>query len=123
MELCEHLKPYYTEELKLGNTVSYVGGNILKTGWKMIVCFWNPIRYNGEFSNGVEYSEFKDSHYDREIYIRCKKCKMSLFLPYSENEIWKYNPKFKLEHPRTFANDKTVITNQDKEFWEIPEFD
>ena len=123
MELCEHLKPYYTEELKLGNTVSYVGGNILKTGWKMIVCFWNPIRYNGEFSNGVEFSEFKDPHYDWDTFIDCKKCKMSISFPYSEKYKRQYYPDLKLEHPRTFANNKTVITDQDKEFWEIPEFD
>ena len=123
MELCEHLKPYYTEELKLGNTVSYVGGNFSQTGWRMSVRFLNPIRYNGEFSNGVEYSEFKDSHYDRETYINCKKCKMSLSFPYSEKDKLEYCPDLKLEHPRTFANNKTVITNQDKEFWEILEFD
>ncbi len=123
MELCEHLKPYYTEELKLGNTVSCVGGNFSQTGWKMYVRFLNPIRYNGEFSNDVEYSEFKYPHYPFEKRIQCKKCKMTLSFPYSEKEIEEYYPDLKLEHPRTFANNKTVITNQEQEFWEIPEFD
>lgn len=119
MELCEHLKPYYQKEIKAGNTVKGVLGNISDTGWRMGVFFKYPLKSHKKIRGDVELSNFITPHYPWRKAIICNKCKMSLEFPYNEEHMEAPGPNAQID-PRIIADEDTVIADYDVEFSGLP---
>lgn len=118
MELCEHLVPYYKQEIAAGNTVM----SVCVKGWSAVdyIVFFNyAFKYNYKYINNespyVTYGiSTRTPHNPESQGLVCKKCRKCLSSPWTDTqEIKGFYLRSQIPNPDVIATNENVFAPDD----------
>jgi hypothetical protein len=116
MKLCEHIQPYYQQEIAAGNEAM----SVTVKGWsnaRYVVYLKWVFKYDYNItlneSTNPSYTTFVDPHYPESQDLFCHFCKIGLTAPQSNDQLYKYTPDSSIPNPNVIADKHNVTAPDD----------